>query len=127
MKAISMIRKALTLTSAATLALTFSLPGAYADQGSHAGMKQHAQASASAPVQGMGTVKKVLADKAMIKLKHDPIGAIGWPAMTMNFSAAPSVDLSGYSKGQAVHFTLEKQADGNYLITDIMSMGGMKH
>ena len=82
---------------------------------------------ATSKPEGEGTLTEVMADHGMLGIRHEPIEALGWPAMTMNFSVAPAVDLAGYKAGQAVHFTLEKQANGSYVITEMMSMGGMQH
>lgn len=124
----SVTRKLVSLTAVVSLTLAFGLPVAQAQEGGHgAGHGAVATPVASTRVQGMGSVKKVMADKKMIKLTHDPIAALGWPAMTMNFTVAPAVSLAGYKAGQAVHFTLEKQANGSYLITEMMSMDGMQH
>ncbi len=127
MNTFSTIRKAVSLTSALSLALAFGLSTAQASENSHSGMANHAVSAASSQIQAMGTVKKVMVSEGMIKLQHEPITALGWPSMTMNFTVKSSVDLSGYKKGQSVHFTLEMQADGNYVITEMMGMSGMKH
>ena len=70
------------------------------------------------PVAGRGRVEGVMADHGMVKLAHDPIEALGWPSMTMDFFTAEGVDLSGIEKGQAVEFELRKEGD-RWLITSI--------
>lgn len=69
-------------------------------------------------VSGTGTVKKVDAAKRTVSLRHGPIPAIGWPAMTMDFTVAPEVDLGSVKAGQSVAFTLA-EAGGNYTVTSI--------
>lgn len=69
--------------------------------------------------QGTGKVISVDAEKHTIKLKHDPIKALGWPVMTMLFTADSSVDLSGYQPGAAVSFTLKPAGKDDYIIVDL--------
>ncbi len=70
-------------------------------------------------VMGMGKVKSIMAGHGMLTLEHEPIEALGWPAMTMDFTTVDGVDLSKIKVDQAVHFELQKQADGDYKITVI--------
>jgi Cu(I)/Ag(I) efflux system protein CusF len=55
---------------------------------------------------GTGTVAAVNAANHKITLDHGPIPDIKWPAMKMEFAAAPSVDLSKVKTGDKVNFTL---------------------
>lgn len=72
-----------------------------------------------AEVAGTGVVESVMAGHGMIDLRHEPIPQIGWPAMSMSFTAGPAVDLSGLSPGDTVDFTLSQDAREEWLITDI--------
>ena len=74
-------------------------------------------------VAGTGTVRKVDAARRVVNLSHDPIPAIGWPQMTMDFAVDPKVDLSTVKAGQAVEFTLGPAGGGNYAITSIKPKG----
>jgi len=81
----------------------------------HDGMEQ---AQAGQEVTGTGTVKKVDAASRTVNLAHDPIPAINWPAMVMDFQVARGVDLNGLRPGQVIEFVLVNQG-GAYLITAI--------
>lgn len=70
-----------------------------------------------------GTVNKVDAAAHTVNLSHNPIPAIGWPAMTMDFGVAPSVDLSRLKSGGKVNFTLGKDKAGMYQIQRIEPAG----
>ena len=70
------------------------------------------------PVQGSGVVKAVMPSHGMLTLEHDPIEALGWPAMTMDFKVAPGVSLDKLKPEQRITFTLEKEGD-RYVITAI--------
>jgi Cu(I)/Ag(I) efflux system membrane fusion protein len=80
------------------------------------------------PVQaGAGGTGRVLAiDPASgkISLSHDPIAALGWPAMQMDFPLAENVTTQGLASGDRVRFELEKR-DRGYVITAIRKDGGV--
>lgn len=80
-----------------------------------------AQAS---PAQGSGMVNSVYPSGHKINLSHGAIPAIGFPAMTMDFAVAPSVDLSTIKTGTHVNFTLQRSADGMYVIQSVTPAGG---
>ncbi|MEF1217606.1 copper-binding protein, partial [Photobacterium damselae] len=58
-------------------------------------------------------------NKQQITLAHQPISALGWPAMTMNFTVAKSVDLSDLSAKQSIRFELKKTPQGQFEIIAI--------
>ncbi len=70
------------------------------------------------PVQGTGVVKAVMPAHGMLTLEHDPIPALEWPAMTMDFQVAEGVDIASLEPEQRIMFTLEKKGD-RYVITAI--------
>jgi Cu(I)/Ag(I) efflux system periplasmic protein CusF len=59
-----------------------------------------------------------------VNLSHSPIPEIGWPAMTMDFPVAPSVDLKTIKAGTRVNFTIEQGQGGMYEIKAIAPAGG---
>lgn len=64
-----------------------------------------------------GTVESVDAAAGKITLAHDPVDALGWPAMTMGFKAT-SEQIASVHPGQSVRF--EFTAEGmNATITHI--------
>jgi len=73
---------------------------------------------------GTGTVNSVDPAQHKINLSHQPIPDIGWPAMTMDFPVAPSVDLTPIQPGSRVNFTIEKGQSGMYEIKAITPAGG---
>jgi Cu(I)/Ag(I) efflux system protein CusF len=87
-----------------------------------AGQLQMAQADLPVP-QGKGTVNSVDAAGHKINLSHEPIPAIGWPAMKMNFPVAAAVDLKSVKPGTQVEFTLAKNKAGTYEIQSITPAG----
>ena len=73
---------------------------------------------------GVGTVNSVDPAGHKINLSHQPIPEVGWPAMTMDFAVAPSVDLRALKPGARINFTIEKGPDGMYQIQAITPAGG---
>ena len=74
---------------------------------------------------GTGTVNAVDPAQRKVNMSHAPIPEIGWPAMTMEFPVAPSVDLKVIKPGMSVNFTIEQQPGGMYEIRAIApSTGG---
>ena len=76
-------------------------------------------AVAADEVPGKGVVKKVDAAAGVVKLAHEPIPAIKWPAMTMDIKVRDAKLLNGIKPEQKVNFSLVKGADGQYVITRI--------
>ena len=72
-------------------------------------------------VSGSGVVKAVLLDEHKLNLQHEPIEALGWPEMAMDFIVADDVKIDQLSADDNVMFQLE-QKEGRYLITAIHKM-----
>lgn len=51
-------------------------------------------------------------DASSITLSHQPVPAIGWPAMTMTFRVADPALLRGYKKGDRVRFGFDQPSEG---------------
>jgi Cu/Ag efflux protein CusF len=73
---------------------------------------------------GTGTVNSVDPGQRKVNMSHAPIPEIGWPAMTMDFPVAPSVDLRAVKPGTRVNFTIERGEGGMYEIRAIAPAGG---
>jgi len=85
--------------------------------GTEAADHHNGKAATAGEAQGTGKIISVDAGKHTLKMKHDPIKALGWPVMTMTFTADNSVDLSGYQAGDAVSFTLKPKGKDDYVIS----------
>ncbi len=64
-----------------------------------------------------GEIKKVMLEHRMVTVRHDPIEAWAWPAMTMDFFVADDVALSPLKVGTDLHMEVSKRSDGQYEIT----------
>jgi Cu/Ag efflux protein CusF len=95
----------------------------HATYSQHSGEMQMAHAGHN-DAHGTGTVNAVDPVQHKVNLSHNPIPEIGWPAMTMDFAVAPSVDLKAIKPGSRVKFTIEQGADAMYQIQAITPAGG---
>ena len=86
------------------------MPGMSGNAGAGAAKNQTANAK--------GTVAAVDVGQNKVTFDHEPIPAIGWPAMHMEFPAAKSVDLSKLKPGAKVQFTLSG-SKGTYTVQSI--------
>ena len=87
-------------------------------------MGQAAAAGQSMPEKGnvitaMGTVRKVDKEENKLNIRHDPIEALGWPVMTMDFEVKDTILIDEIKAGDSVRFNLEQDEDETYIITDI--------
>lgn len=70
--------------------------------------------------QGQGTIKDVDTQKGTVKIRHDAIGSLNWPAMVMDFKVQNPQMLRRLKAGQQVDFQLQTSgSDGQYVISKI--------
>ena len=75
--------------------------------------------SASASIAATGTVKSVDAAKGKLVIDHDPIPALKWPRMVMDFQLADKAMASKVKAGDQVKFDMKEGGQGAYVITAI--------
>ncbi len=68
---------------------------------------------------GKGIIQGVNKEERQLRIAHEAIPALKWPAMTMAFKVAPGLSLEGLSAGAKVTFTLSKSPQGGYVIERI--------
>lgn len=76
-------------------------------------------AIAAEEISAKGVVKKIDPAAGVVRLAHEPIPAIKWPAMVMNFKVREAKLLAGLKTEQKVNFGLVKAADGQYQLARI--------
>ncbi|PKO37424.1 MAG: efflux RND transporter periplasmic adaptor subunit [Betaproteobacteria bacterium HGW-Betaproteobacteria-6] len=69
-----------------------------------------------------GAIVTVDAANGSISMKHEPIPALQWPAMTMDFGLADPALVKGLLPGQSVHFNFEDRGNGEFVITGFEKM-----
>lgn len=76
-----------------------------------------ASAPASAgPVASVGTVTAIDAAAGTIAINHEPIAAINWPTMTMQFTAEDPAILQGIAVGDHVSFELKSSSETSTIV-----------
>jgi membrane fusion protein, copper/silver efflux system len=85
-----------------------------------------AAASAAAAAQTYETTGKVeKITPADMTFSHQPIPALGWPAMTMSFNKPAPNAFADAKVGDTVHFVFKQSGDG-YQLTKVEPAGGAK-
>jgi Cu(I)/Ag(I) efflux system membrane fusion protein len=69
-------------------------------------------------IEGKGIIKVLDASQHKVTLLHEPIPALNWPVMTMDFTVDNSVDLSTFKVGDHIQFIL-KNVTENQFITEM--------
>ena len=64
-------------------------------------------------------IQSKMAEHNRLTLVHEAIPVWDWPAMTMDFVTAESVDLSGLKAGMNLHVEVTKSVNGDYTVTNI--------
>lgn len=72
----------------------------------------------SKTITGKGVLRELMPDERKINVSHEPIPALGWPDMTMDFRIDETVSLEGLQPGQAIEFDMVEK-DDNYIIEAI--------
>lgn len=70
---------------------------------------------------GKGVIRAIDLVVGTITLQHDPIAALGWPAMTMKFPVHSPDLLKDLAVGQRVHFVLMNQG-GKPMVSEIRAL-----
>lgn len=85
----------------------------------YAGDTQHPKAEAQKSYTARGEVVAVDKAAGKVKLKHEAIAELEWPAMTMFFAVADKAQLNALAVGSRVEFQFVKANGGAPLITQI--------
>lgn len=62
-------------------------------------------------------------EQAKVILSHEPIAALGWPAMTKDLTLLAGADTHGVAPGEQVEFELARVPDGVYGVSAIWPAG----
>ena len=119
------MKKSLIAVPGIALLLSMALPVAAPAQMQHgSGGQMHKEGAMptkenAQAIEATGVINTIDASARSVNLSHEPIPAIGWPAMKMDMKVADDVNLSDIEEGQPVTFTLERGSDNIYMITGI--------
>ena len=82
------------------------------------------KATTANAVEATGKINSVDPAKGTVNVTHDPIKALGWPKMEMEFSVEKGIDLSDVKAGDAVKFSLKPEGEDNYIVAKINKVKG---
>lgn len=74
----------------------------------------------------MATIDSLMPAHRMVTVSHQPIAQWQWPAMTMDFTVNPAVEMSNFEQGKVINIQINKTTSGNYEITAIKSDNEME-
>lgn len=106
------MKKSVLSAAVIAVSLAFGAP-AVADM---KGMNMNAASESQQPIEARGQVEKISPEKNKVVLSHEPIPALGWPAMKMGFTTAKGVNLENLQPGDSVRFVLESIAGKNEIV-----------
>jgi len=69
-------------------------------------------------ITGTGILKRLSSETNKLNMSHDPIPALKWPAMTMDFDVQPGLSMEGLKPEDKITFELKEGKDG-YVINKI--------
>ena len=105
------------IDSEASLKASFSRMGSDDVESDEA--EKESKATKDETFMGMGVVNDIFAEERRVNISHQPIEALDWPEMTMDFKLNDNASLDGIAPGAKVHFMLVKDDQGNYFIDSI--------
>jgi Cu(I)/Ag(I) efflux system membrane fusion protein len=89
---------------------------------SSAGPPADTAPAAQLRIDGRAIVRGVDAGRSKVKLQHEPIPELNWPAMTMDFDVDSSVPLGQLEEGQSIHFSMVERPDDGWVIDQMHVM-----
>ncbi len=67
----------------------------------------------------VGVINAVDVENHKINISHEPVKAIGWPAMKMDFKVMKGIGLKHVKAGEKVDFKITKGKDGIFMVVDL--------
>jgi len=84
----------------------------------NAGIMRFAPTDAE-PAIGKGVLASLDRDRRQARIEHEPIEALGWPAIETRFAIRSDVYLEDLAEGDEVEFTAVRGADGLIALTEL--------
>lgn len=73
-------------------------------------------------IDGKGIIKAFNTVTHSLTLQHEPIPALNWPEMTMDFSVVKDVDFNLFRVGDHIQFILEKDKENHLVIVEMKKL-----
>lgn len=71
---------------------------------------------------GEGAITALDVAKSRVKISHQPIAELSWPAMDMELGVLKPVDLAAFAVGDKVHFLLAPQKDKSHRVAALCAL-----
>ena len=75
------------------------------------------QESSAKEYETTGSIDELYVDENLASMNHDPIPALQWPAMTMEFGMESAEVFKGIAPGEPIRFRFEDRGNGEFVIT----------
>lgn len=72
---------------------------------------------------GRGVINRIDAAAGIVNINHEPIPALKWPTMSMDFKVVDKQQLATLKSGQTVSFGLIRDAELGYVISHVEPAG----
>lgn len=104
-----------------TLVLSFTTLAVTADNTANHKTSHSAEVKAveSANVTAQGKIIAINLKNHELTIHHRAIPELSWPEMTMSFLVANKLNISQLKAGDVVHFTLQKNQNGDMMIVAV--------
>ena len=83
-------------------------------------------AKAASLYHAVGTLDSIDAKAGSVTVTHEPIPALKWPGMTMDFALASAAMAKGLAPGTPIRFEFEQRGPGEFVITHIEASGAAR-
>lgn len=60
--------------------------------------------------------------RGALRINHDPVAELEWPAMNMVFEVAPGTNLMPFNKRDRIAFSLQETLNGDWIVSDLQSL-----
>lgn len=82
------------------------------------------EAATAKTYEGTGAIESIDVGANTVSMAHEPIAALQWPAMTMDFGVASPDVLKGVAPGEPLRFRFEDRGNGEFVITRVERLAG---
>ena len=120
------MKKTFSLIPMACAALLATAPLLASDPNQHHGHHGHhghTMPASSQEATTTGTLHQIDPEAGTVNLTHPAIPELGWPEMTMDLPVTNRVDLTSFSPGDEVKFTLRLGRDQQYRLVEMEVKG----
>lgn len=117
------MKKSFTFAAALLTVVLFQQPALAAGDHAHG---HSDSATQEQRIDVSGTLNSIDVENRSVNITHNPVAALKWPAMTMNFPLSEAVDLATLHADD-ISFVLVVAEDGSYKVDKIIAADSHGH